>query len=119
MKHVKLYMFVYLLYTCLLPLSAGADTLHVVDLGFTTVYVQIADEVDDEGMIASGSLRVGNLYIDRIARIDTFWVGCGEMYLAVPIEYDISIVVQWPDLDGTGIVDISDLMKIVDYMFGG
>ncbi len=119
MKHIKPICFVYVFFICLLPWGVKADTLHVVDLGFTTVYVQIADEVDDSAMIASGSQRVGNLYIDRIARTDTFWVGCDGMYMALPIEYDISIVVQWPDLDGTGIVDISDLLKIVDYMFGG
>lgn len=109
---------IYIVILCL-AVSVRADTLHVVDLGFTTVYVQIADAVDDSAMIASGSQKIGNLYIDRIIRSDTLWVGCDGMYMAVPIEYDISIVMQWPDLNGSGINDISDLMKIVIYMFGG
>ena len=108
----------YILILCL-PLGVEADTLHVTDLGFTTVYVQIADQVDDSSMIASGSQRVGNLYIDRVTRTDTLWVECDGMYMAVPIEYDISIVVQRFDLDQSGTVDISDLMEIIDYMFGG
>ena len=112
MKHL-----LYILILCL-PLGVSADTLHVTDLGFTTLYTQIADHVDDSSMIASGSQRVGNLYIDRITRTDTLWVECDGMYMAVPIEYDISIVVQRFDLDQSGTVDISDLMEIIDYMFG-
>lgn len=108
---------IYILFLCLAG-GVKADTLHVVDLGFTTVYVQIADVVDDAAMIASGSQRIWNLYIDRIVRFDTLWVECEGMYMAVPIEYDVSIVVYWPDVDGTGISDISDLVFLIDYMFG-
>lgn len=108
----------YILFLCLLAGGVRADTLHVFDLGFTTLYIQIADEVDNDAMIASGSEKVGNLYIDRIPRFDTLWVECEEMYMAVPIEYDVSIVVQWADVDGSGISDISDLVYLIDFMFG-
>ena len=101
----------------LLPVGVEADSLYVADLGFTTVYVQIVDHVDDSAM--AGSQRIGNLYIDRITRTDTLWVGCDDMYMAVPIEFDISIVVERPDVDGSGVKDISDLMMLIDYMFGG
>ena len=106
---------------CLLPLGVRADTLHIVDLGFTTLYVQVLDVVDDSAMIANGWEKRGNAYVDKIVHSDgdTFWVGCGDdMYMAVPVEYDILMVVQKYDHNGSGVTDISDLMMMIDYYFG-
>ncbi len=105
---------------CLLATGVMADTLYTVNIGSTSVHVQVVEQLNDSAMLANGWQRRENLYLAKIIRLDssTVWISCGEdCYIFEPTNYDLVAVIQRYDVDGSGVNDISDLLAIVDYMF--
>jgi len=112
-----------------LPIGVKSeDTLHIINFWDVDVYVQEVNTIDSS--VVANTERTGNLYIDRIARTDTStaWF-CWEyaesvepfdtltMCMGFPVDHDIVVINHKPDVNGSGVVDISDLVWLIDYMF--
>lgn len=112
-----------LIVALLVATSACGDTLHVAELIYTDVYIHEVSYIEDSVM--DNFQDCGGYYVGQFTRSDSdsyYLTICDGYTLILPIQYDVVVVTEGcepMDVNCDGVIDISDLWAMIDYMFLG